>query len=434
MTDRETAQINEAYDVIVVGGGSAGMCATVQSARAGASTLLIEKTGCLGGTTTNGGVNFPGLFHAWGKQVIKGIGWELIERCFKESGDTFPDFSVIPERHWHHQVLVDRAVYTALCDEIVVESGAQILFHSMPAALREVSDTEKVLTLCSKTGLRDIRAQVVIDCSADANLAGLAGYALSEAEHKQPATLSCAASGYDYNALDIPAINQAFDKWVAEGRGKYTDASWNAQGAAVGMWLSKHGSNANHIGGFDAFSSEGKTALELESRRVILRMYRFLKQQPGLEQLRIDFMSPECGVRDTRRIIGENTVSAEDYLSGRAWPDGVCYSYYPIDLHSDQDGGLDCRQLEQGVVPSIPRSAMIPKGSQNFLVAGRCISADDVANSALRVQGSCMAMGQAAGAMAALAAKDGLLVAELPMRAIHELLEAHGAIVPALAE
>ena len=433
MTNKSKPVIKDYYDVIVVGGGSAGICAAVQSARAGASTLLIEKTACLGGTTTNGGVNFPGLFHAWGNQIIKGIGWELIERCFKESGAGLPDFIVIPERHWHHQVLVDCAIYTALCDELVQESGAQVLFHSMPAVVKEDLDTGKLVTVCTKTGLCDVRAQVLIDCSADANLAALGGYALSEAEHKQPATLSCHASGYDYQSLDIPSINEAFSIWVKQGYGKYTDASWNTQVPGVGMWLSKHGNNANHIGGYDAFSSEGKTALELESRAAILRMYRFLKQQPGLEKIKIDFLSPECGVRDTRRIVGEQTVTADDYLSGRSWSDGISYSYYPIDLHSDNDNGLDFRKLEEGIVPSIPRSAMIPKGAQNFLVAGRCISADDIANSALRVQGSCMGMGQAAGAMAALAVLSNVHVADLAILDIHKLLEEHGAIVPVLA-
>ena len=420
---------HNSYQVIVVGGGPAGICAASQAARAGAKTLLIEKSACLGGTTTNGAINFPGLFHAWGKQVIAGIGWELVERCVRESGGTMPDFSSTPERHWQQQVLVDRAIYTALCDEIVRDSGADILFHVMPAKVEE-QNGEKQLTVCTKTGLETFTAQVLIDCSGDANLAYLAGHELIENKTKQPATLSCKASGYDINELDFDTINAAFDDYVKAGKASYTDVSWNAHAAHVESWLRKAGDNANHIPGIDAFSSRGKSELEIAGRQSVLRLYRFLKTQAGLENLQIDFLATECGVRDTRRIVGESCISVDDYISGRLWDDAVCYSFYPIDLHTHDKGGLDCRRLADGVVPSIPRSAMLPKGSHNFICAGRCISSDQLAHSALRVQGSAMAMGQAAGAMGALAAQTQTYVNDLAMADIHNLLITHGAIIP----
>ena len=425
-------QSDTEYDVIVVGGGSAGICAASQAARAGAKTLLIEKSSCLGGTTTNGAINFPGLFHAWGKQVIAGIGWELVERCVQESGGALPDFSVIPERHWQHQVLVDRAIYTALCDEIVRDSGADILFHAMPGAVSE-RDHKKCLTICTKTGLEELQATVLIDCSGDANLAALAGYTLMENEHKQPATLSCQASGYHMDDLDIPAINAAFDAYVKAGHAKYTDVSWSAHEAHVESWLHKAGNNANHIPSIDAFDSRGKSALEEEGRRSLLRVYRFLKQQAGLENLHIDFLATECGVRDTRRIVGNYCITVDDYISGRVFDDAVCYSFYPIDLHTHDKNGLDCRRLAEGVVPTIPRSAMLPRGSENFICAGRCISSDQLAHSALRVQGSAMAMGQAAGAMAALSCSQQQSVASLVIQDIHQLLQQHAAITPEIA-
>lgn len=424
-------QKQTSYDVIVVGGGSAGICAASQAARAGAHTLLLEKSACLGGTTTNGAINFPGLFHAWGKQVIAGIGWELVERCVRESGAELPDFSIIPERHWQHQVLVDRAIYTALCDEIVRDSGADILFHAMPAAVKEIDD-HKYLTICTKTGLEELQANVLIDCSGDANLAHLAGYALTEDTVKQPATLSCHARGYRMDELDIPALNAAFDAYVKAGHAQYTDVSWSAHEAHVEHWLRKAGNNANHIPGIDAFDSRGKSQLEEAGRRSLLRVYRFLKQQPGLKQLHIDYLATECGVRDTRRIVGEYCITVDDYVSGRTFEDAVCHSFYPIDLHTHDKKGLDCRQLAEGVVPSIPRSAMLPLGSENFICAGRCISSDQLAHSALRVQGSAMAMGQAAGAMAALSCKQQQTVASIAIQDIHQLLQEHGAITPSI--
>jgi hypothetical protein len=147
-------------------------------------------------------------------------------------------------------------------------------------------------------------------------------------------------------------------------------------------------------------------------------------------RVRIDSFACECGVRESVTIKGKANVTFEDYWSGRLWPDAVCYSFYPIDVHDVEGHGIDIRPLPEGVVPTIPRRAMLPHGSRNLIVAGRCISCDKQAQSALRVEASCMAMGQAAGAMAALSARRGMDPEELSMSEIRGLLEEHGAIVP----
>ena len=106
--------MTNAYDVVVIGGGTAGVIAAIQAGRAGARTLLIEKSGMLGGTMTSAGVNFPGLFHAWGQQVIAGIGWDLVRQTVAEVGGAMPDFSDFRQRHWKLQIPIDRFVYAAL--------------------------------------------------------------------------------------------------------------------------------------------------------------------------------------------------------------------------------------------------------------------------------------------------------------------------------
>src|SRR6187549_2619545 len=112
------------YDVIVIGGGTAGTIAALQAGRAGASTLVVEKSGVLGGTTILNAVNFPGLFHAWGRQIIAGIGWELVTAAVAEVGDTLPDFKAWRgQPHYRLQIRVNRAVYAALADRLVQESG-----------------------------------------------------------------------------------------------------------------------------------------------------------------------------------------------------------------------------------------------------------------------------------------------------------------------
>lgn len=420
---------DKTFDVIVIGGGTAGVVAAVQAARAGASTLLVEKTGMLGGTVTTGGVPNPGLFHAWRRQVIAGIGWELVVRALAEVGETPREPLCDPQRHSLDHVKVDRFIFAAICDEAVVEAAVRLLLHSMVAGVRPDGDGWTV-TLCTKTGLDEYRSRVLIDCTGDANAVALAGFPLNIPDDTQPATLSCHVGGYDLSALDMNALNAAAAGAVERGELQPTDSSWNIRQVSVSKWLASAGENASHVHHLNARDSEGKTLLELEARRSLLRLFRFLRRQPGLEGLRIEHMAPECGVRETVTIQGEKTVTVEDYVSGRLWEDAVCYSYYPIDLHVSTGAGLSKRPLAEGVVPTIPRGAILPAGSRNLLVAGRCISSDRLANSALRVQATCMAVGQAAGAMAALAAHTGAEAGQLPLEDVRALLAEHGAVVP----
>jgi hypothetical protein len=133
--------------------------------------------------------------------------------------------------------------------------------------------------------------------------------------------------------------------------------------------------------------------------------------------------------RETYRIVGEETITYEDYIAGRAYEDAVCYSLYFIDVHTEH--GVEHEFVPAGRVPTVPLGALIPRGSRRLLVAGRCVSSDRLAHSALRVEASCMAMGQAAGAAAALGAQRGIASRDVPLEEIRALLCEHGAIVPA---
>jgi hypothetical protein len=418
------------YDVLVFGGGAAGVPAAVQAGRIGARTLLVEKTGLLGGTATTAGVNFPGLFHAWGRQVIAGIGWEIVAKAVREAGGKMPDFTQPTPHQSQHQVKVDIGVYAALCDEAVFDSGAELLLHAMPGAVQARGGGGWLVTLCTKAGLEAVTARVVIDCTGDANVVAQAGGELVYPQDFQPATLVVSAAGYDPAALDLDAINRAYEEYVAEGLLEYPDAGWTVERANAGHWLLSHGSNANHIPGLRGHDSRSKTALDLAGRRSLLRLYRFLKTQPGLEHLRIDFLAAETGVRESVVIRGRETIREADYVSGRMWEDALCYSFYPIDLHTNTGDGLDLRPLAEGVVPSVPRGALLPLNLGGMIAAGRCVSSDRAANSALRVQGSCMAMGQAAGALAALAARQRVEPGDVALPEVRTVLRQHGAIVP----
>ena len=203
--------------MVVVGGGPAGSTAAIQAARLGATTLLVEKNGMLGGTTTAAAIDIPGLFHAWGRQVIAGIGWEVVRRAVELAGDELPDFTDYDQRAYKLSVQLRREVYATLLDQAVLDSGATLRFHTMVGAVtREGPDWR--LTLCGKEGLFDVHCSVLIDCTGDANAIALAGFELERSVDRQPATYSACFSGYDPAALDYEALEKARDAAVETGQ------------------------------------------------------------------------------------------------------------------------------------------------------------------------------------------------------------------------
>ena len=424
----------EAYDVLVIGAGAAGTVAAIQSARSGARTLLVEKNGIAGGTITVAGIAFPGLFYAWGEPVIAGIGWELVTAAVREAGTELPDFTAQGGRAQHprYQIPLSAPLYAAICDEALLTAGVELLFHTMPAALHRTGEGFEA-ELCTKTGLRRVTAKIVIDTSGDATGARLAGCALIEPGEVQPATLSCRLEGYDFEKLTLEPIARAAAEAVARGELRYTDLGWNHDGFSPNF-LRFHGRNANHVAcASDAATSEGRTRLELEGRRALLRAWRFLRRQPGLEQLQLLWAAMETGVRESVVIRGRHTITGVEYAAGIRYPDGVCHAFYPIDLH-DHRRGIVPENLKPGVKPSVPLRALLPEQEDRLLVAGRILASDRAANSALRVQATAMATGQVAGAAAALAAAAGTVPAALAVSALRRELAAHGAILPPLAE
>ena len=376
-------------DVIVVGGGTAGTIAAIQAARAGAKTVLIEHGSQLGGTTTVGGVAFPGLFHAWGKQIISGIGWELVKQTVAMDGGKLPDFARPMPHHWQHQVLINPFLYSVLAEEACLRSGVAIHFYEFPLSVEEVAPGWLVESVGPGTRRR-LTCRQLIDCTGGADIVGMLKLPRMREEETQPGSMLFKFGGDAFRA----------------GRERL---------------------QAVYVHGADSSTSTTRTQATLAGRQSMLQQLR-KRRQAGDKESRLVHMQPEAAFRESYRIRGEAVVTHDDYVSGRRFEDAVCNAFYPVDLHTRQ--GVKPKQLADGVVPTVPLRALVPRGSRNLLVAGRSVSSDRLANSGLRVQASCMAMGQAAGATAALASRHKTTPLDVPFEEIRRLLRDHGAIVP----
>ncbi len=375
-------------DVLVVGGGTAGTIAAIQAARAGAKTILIERGTQPGGTTTTGGVSFPGLFDAWGKQIIAGIGWELVRESVELDGGKLPDFSKVPDRHWKNQVRVNQFLYAILAEEKCEQAGVQIAYYEFPQAITKSADGWQVDCVGFGTQRRVLCKQI-IDCTGGAEVVGMLNLPRLREEETQPGSMLF-----------------KLDKANNPGR---------PNGPGSGLL------DCYYINGADSTNSRTVTAANLKGRKAVLERVR-------KEKKRLMHMQPEASFRESYRILGETVITVDDYTSGRRFEDAVCYAFYPLDLHTRS--GVKPKPLAKGTVPTVPLTALVPKRSRNIIVAGRCVSSDRLANSGLRVQASCMAMGQAAGATAALAVRENTTPLDVPLKDIREMLRKHGAIIP----
>jgi FAD dependent oxidoreductase/FAD binding domain len=381
---RTEGTVRTEADVLVVGGGTAGTIAAIQAARAGAKTVLVERGTQLGGTTTTGGVSFPGLFDAWGQQIIAGIGWELVRQAVELDNGTLPDFSKIPARHWQNQVHVNPFVYALLAEEACVKAGVTIAYYESPLSVEQTADGWMVETVGPGV-YRQVRCRQIIDCTGGASVVGMLNLPRLRENETQPSSLLYKLGGV--HSVGRAQLDQLY------------------------------------VHGADSSTSVTLTQANMDGRRSLLKKLRAQK-----DTSRLVHMQPETAHRESYRILGETVITIDDYTSGRVFDDAVCYAFYPVDLHTRS--GVKPKALARGTVPTIGLRALVPKGSRNIMAAGRCVSSDRLANSGLRVQASCMAMGQAAGAAAALAAQRKTTPVKVPLDDIRDLLGNHGAVVP----
>ncbi len=409
------------YDVAVIGGGSAGVFAAHGAAASGSKTLLVEKTGILGGTAVNAYVDYPGIFNYWGKQFITGPSWNLFERLGNRGAAILPANEYSPRPFSKQQIKINPFMFATECERLCLSVGVEILMHTMVSHVLE--DECVTLALTGKEGIYAVTADVVIDCTGDANICGMLGYERVRSDVLQPATYANRLNGYKIEDVSEEEVNAVFDKAIADG---YLDShlfSWKSPYKMLQRYKIDM-----HIACPGAESSKDKTALELEGHEVLARMVELFRKVKGCEKLRVAVFSAECGIRETCRIVGETEITVDKYLSGYVYPDAVCYAFYPVDAHTLT--GIKNLYFEDGVCGTIPYGSMIPKGAKRILAAGRIASADSDTNSAIRVQSPCYAMGTAAGVAASLAVKHSCGVKSVPYGELVECLKALGCTVP----
>ena len=431
---------NLKVDTAVIGGGTAGVFAAICAAKCGANTLLIEKNSMLGGTLTAASVNYPAMFFAWGKQIIDGPCWEAIKRCDKLGGAVIPDKND-PEYWWKGHIRLNNFIYLHTIYDMCREANVTLATNTMLTSITE-NDNGCVLFLTDKEGLFSVECKNVIDATGDATAVKFLGYECVKEKEQQPATLQTKISGYDNDKITLEIIEEYLENLYdgelpevtfEQESNEFTDKFWNrSHSDRYTAEVLKDSLNRGwlniHTKCVDADTAKGRTELERKSLDDLMNIYKVLRGIPGCENLTVNFVANETGVRETCRIVGEKTVTGDDYINGATYSDAISNAYFPIDVHVM--GGVMQKFHEKGVFAKVPYGALIPKGSKRIIAAGRCISADRFANSGLRVEATCMSVGQAAGCAAAISAKKSQNFKDVNYTELCDSLKNLGAIVP----
>ena len=439
--------VRKEVDVLVVGGGPSGITAALAAVEDGLRVTMLDSRSFVGGNMTIG-LPILGFLGQKGNQIIKGLPQKLIDRL--KAVDASSEHRPCP-LHMSLTLVEPEAVKTVAL-EMLVEAGVDVQFYTFCAGVVMDGDELKGVIIESKAGREVVLAKVIIDCSGDADIAYRAGVPCEYGNEQggvQPPTLMFCMGGVDTDKLRlsiaeeprtyltdfIPAeyfgqnnqyvlvglrshIQQAQEK----GLNLPTERTILITGLRKGeVWV-----NMTRVNGVNGTDPGSLSFGEIEGRNQIKDIQQYLIEYvPGFEGAYFLKTAPFLGIRETRRIVGQYTMTRDDIMSCQHFDDAVAVASYPLDIHHPQGGG--CTLEWCGDCYDIPYRSLVPQKVKNLLVAGRCISTTHEAMSAIRVMAPCMAMGEAAGRAAKMAVRDGVQPAAVDVLKLQQELIEKGA-------
>lgn len=440
----KTINMDDSWDVIVVGGGPAGCTSATASAREGAMTLLIEATGCLGGMGTSGLVPAWCPFSDQEKIIYKGLAEKVFREAKKDVAHVRAD-----DMDW---VPIASERLKRVYDDMLVESGAHVLFNSVLSSV-EVDEKGKVdaIIISNKSGLTAYRAKVYVDCTGDADLSAWAGAKFYKGEDitsdLQPATHCFILSNVDdyayINGPNLHPSNPESPIYEIVKSGKYPLIS-DVHFCSNIIGPSTIGFNAGHLWNADNTDPENLSKALLKGRKIAASIRDALAEvhPKAFANSYLVATGSLMGIRETRRIIGDYYLTIEDYVARRNFEDEICRNSYFIDIHNAEEEAelvknnelditLRFEQYKKGESHGIPYRSLTPKGLVNVLVAGRSISCDRTVQGSVRVMPVCLAIGEAAGVAAGMAARmEKPDVHAIDVKVLRNRLKEEGAYLP----
>ena len=442
----------DAWDVIVVGGGPAGCAAATASARDGARTLLIEATCALGGMGTLGLVPVFCGYSDGEKIIARG----LAERVRNTCRDKTPHLKKAMESNPLCSPAIDPELLKRIYDDLVTEAGAEILFATRLAAVEKTqADRVDTLIVSNKSGLQALRAKVYVDCTGDGDLAAWAGASFekgNESGRMQPATHCFIITHVDEYALTNGPRIHFYDPDSPIHKAVQSDKypliiEFHSCSTLIGPGT--YGFNTGHVYDVDNTDPANLSKALLHGRKMA-EQYRdaLAEYHPAFRNAFLVATGGLLGVRETRRIMGDYVLSIADYLARRSFADEICRNSYGIDVHSyskekvvaicknesiaeiKQRNSKTTQNFRRGESFGVPYRCLTPRGLDNVLVAGRCISTDRQANGSVRIMACCLNTGEAAGLAAAMAAAGGRNAHAVDVAELRKRLKAHGAYLP----
>lgn len=413
------------YDIVVVGGGFAGVGAAIGAAREGKSVLLIERFGCLGGAACHNLVN-PFCVY-WrkmgeGKEILNaGVFAQVIEEL-RNMGGVAEQGTIFNEEYL--KIVLDR---------LVLQYGVSVLFHTTLVDVKVNNQKIEYVSIANKDGVSEIQADMYVDATGDGDLFARAGFSHEvgdENQDCQPMTLCFNVGGVSYGDLSYyeirKKVNTLYKEWQEQGRIRNPRENVLIFHSFLPNTLHF---NSTRIIKKSPLSAEDLTAAEFEAREQMFELLNFLKTNFELfKDCYLINSAPCIGVRESRRLIGEYMMTADDVLSCKKFEDGIARGNYAVDIHNPTGKGTILRAVPEGEYYTVPYRSLIPQGAKNLLVAGRCISATHEAQASIRIMPIVCCIGEGAGVAAAMALSTGKDVGNVDVSLVQEKLSKYGAL------